>query len=207
MKISSLKFLILLGLAAMPAQGTAFLFTSAGAGLTGITVGNGLGTAVLSLSINGNVNMPSSSQVALELSAGDKLAMTGGTDTGQVDFADTPLISASGGTCPGGCKVNSASTANGITGGTITGGTVGNVSLTAAINQWSGLSSGWAAVGGPSVSLAAGGSICTGSFTGCTIANVASATTTTVNGTFADRVRFQHQQQHHRRSNYGQGRR
>ncbi|HEY1496186.1 MAG TPA: PEP-CTERM sorting domain-containing protein [Candidatus Solibacter sp.] len=183
MKISSFKFLILLGLAAMPAQATAFLFTSAGAGLTGITVGNGPGNAVLTLSISGNVNMPSSSQVAIELAAGDKLAMTGGTEVGQVDFADTPLISANGGTCPGGCKVNSASTANGITGGSITGGTFGSISSTAAVGQWSGLSSGWAGVGGTDVSLASGGSICTGSFTGCTIANVTAATTTNVNGT------------------------
>jgi hypothetical protein len=138
----------------------------------------------MTLALNGSVSMPNTNQVGIGLAAGDKLTMTGGTINGQVDFAD-PATTSTSGSCPadagGICKVNTVSTIS--AGSTITGLTQQNASVvTNAINEWAGLTTGWSGGSATSVSLATAGSICTGSFTGCTLANVASASTRTVNG-------------------------
>jgi PEP-CTERM motif len=176
---------ILLSLAASPAHATAYLFTSAGAGLFGITAVSS-GTNVINLALNGTISMPANNQVAIALGTGDHLTMTGGTASGQVDFAD-PAGTSTGGSCPadagGICKVNTGSSV--AAGSTITGLTQQNASaVTAAVNEWNGLigASGWTGAAATNVSLASAGTICTGSFTGCSLVSVAAPTTRMVNG-------------------------
>ena len=170
----------LITLTAPQVRAAAFLFTSGGAGSVGITAG---GSGVLTLALNGTVTVANNSAMAIAFASNDKLAMTGGTVSGQVDFSDT-VSTSTGGSCPadtgGVCKVNSGSS---ITAGTITGLTQLNASpIAAAISEWNGLTTGWSGGAATAVNLASTGSICTGSFTGCTLTNVSSASTRTVNG-------------------------
>lgn len=140
------------------------------------------------LALNGSVTMPNNTQVGIGLASGDKLQITGGTVSGQIDFSDNASTT-TGGSCPadvgGVCKVNTISTI--AAGSTITGLTQLNSSAVGnAISEWTTLTSGWSAgATNGNVSLASSGSICVGdAFTGCTIANLstASATTRTING-------------------------
>jgi len=174
---------LLLTLTPSRAHATAFLFTSGGAGLFGITAGGG-GSNAITLALNGTVTAPSNTGVAIGLAAGDKLTMTGGTVTGQVDFAD-PAGTSTLGTCSADagniCMVNTGSSV--AAGSTISGLTWQSTSaVNAAVAEWNGLTTGWSGGAATNVSLAVTGSICTGTFTGCTLATVAAPTTRTVNG-------------------------
>ncbi len=180
-----------LSLAAFRAHATPYLFTSAGAGTVGVTVGNTLGaTSVpMTLSVNNTiVNMPVDTDMAIAFAAGDKLTMSSGTIAGQVDFADVANVPA-GNHCaamPGGtCMVNAGSA---ITNGTISNLTIQNATpINAALNEWLALTStstGWGSITGTTANLASGGTLCAGASLpgGCTGTTASSTNTVVVNG-------------------------
>jgi len=181
---------VLLAWTASPAFASMYLFTNGGAGAVGITVGDtnmAGGTVLLNLAANNDVvTMPTNTDMAIALAAGDKITISSGTITGQVDFADQANVNA-GHYCPaepnGNCMFNSGST---ITNGSISGLTQQNTNrINSAVNEWLGLintSTGWGSVAGKAVNLSSGGTLCAG-VTGCSAANTLNTTVTkTING-------------------------
>ena len=180
---------VLLAVGASQAHATAYLFTSTGArNVRNHGRWSGLLTVSRSMATSPCRTITRSESAWLRATS---YRLPGEPCRGQIDFSDTASTT-TGGSCPadvgGVCKVNTISTI--AAGSTITGLTQLNVprSGTPSANgrarrrQPSGWSAG--ATNG-NVSLASSGSICVGdAFTGCTIANLstASATTRTVNG-------------------------
>jgi hypothetical protein len=160
------------------------LFTGWGAGQFGLVA------TTPTVNLSGNVTSATSNiqDGVIAVGAGVDLALSGGTVTGAIDFADATTKN-TGGSCVmdlgGVCKVNAASA---FTGGSVTGVTLQyNAAVTNAVNEWNGLvaASAWgSATGATAVNLGSGGPfvLCAGSgHSGCTTTN-STTTTRTVNG-------------------------
>ena len=177
------RFLTLLLVASSQALAAPFLFSGWGAGQFGLVATTP--TVNLSGNVSGGVNVQDG---VIAVGSSVDLAMSSGTVTGAIDFADATTKS-TGGSCaadPGGvCKVNTFST---FTGGTVTGVTLTyNTAVTNAVTEWNNLVAGaaWGSTAGSTaVNLGSGGPfvLCAGSGqTGCTTTNT-TTTTRTVNG-------------------------
>lgn len=159
------------------------LFNGWGAGQFGLVATTP--TVNLAGSVTGTSNIHDE---VIGVGAGVDLALSSGTVTGAVDFADVANKS-TGATCSGNaggtCLVNTNSA---FTGGTVTGVTLQyNTAVTNAVNEWNALiaASAWGSnTGATTVNLGSGGSayvLCAGSGqTGCTTTNT--TTTRTING-------------------------
>ncbi|HTS62091.1 MAG TPA: hypothetical protein VMH28_08695 [Candidatus Acidoferrales bacterium] len=157
------------------------LFNGWGAGQFGLVA------ATPTVNLNGTItgNAGNIQDGVIAVNTGVDLALSGGTVTGAIDFADA-ANKTTGGTCPadagGTCRVNANSA---FTGGTVTGVTVQSAfAVTNAINEWNTLYTGWGGVAGVTANLGSGGgayTLCAGSTTGCTTGNT-TPVTQSVNG-------------------------
>jgi hypothetical protein len=160
------------------------LFSGWGAGQFGLVV------TTPTVNVSGNITAATSNvqDQVIAVGSGVDLALSSGTITGAIDFADAAGTS-TGGSCtanPGGiCKVDSASV---FTGGTVTGVTLQyTAAVTNAVNEWNNLvaASAWgSATGATAVNLSGAGPfvLCAGSgHAGCTTTNT-TTTTRTING-------------------------
>jgi hypothetical protein len=161
------------------------LFSGWGAGQFGLVA------TTPTVNLAGNIGTGSSIQDGVvAVGTGVNLAMSSGTVTGAIDFADAATKN-TGGSCasdPGGvCKVNTFST---FTGGTVTGVTLTyNSAVTNAVNEWTNLAAAGAwglSTGSLAVNLSTAGPfvLCAGSgHSGCTGGMTNNSTVTrTVNG-------------------------
>jgi len=183
MKVSRYFFYLLLGSWQAPALPV--LFSGWGAGQFGLVA------TTPTVNVAGNVTAATGNirDEVIGIGTGVDLALSSGTVTGAIDFADAANTS-TGGSCPadanGVCKVNANSL---FVGGTVTGITLSYAAaVTAAINEWSNLiaATAWgSASGATAVNLGSGSSayvLCAGSGqTSCTTTNT-TTTTRTING-------------------------
>jgi len=183
MSKSRLLTLVLL-VGASRAQAVPILFNGWGAGQFGLVA------VTPTVNLAGNVSTSGGIfDAGIAVATGVNLALSSGTVTGAIDFAD-PATKSTGGSCasdPGGvCKVDTAST---FTGGTVTGVTLQySAAVTNALNEWNNLiaAGAWGSTtGAMAVNLGSSGSpyvLCAGSGqTGCTSTNN-TTTTRVING-------------------------